>query len=75
MADLMLKNFVIVLTQLTSAINMAYRTLFVLVCLFLYTAIMSRYYYVEGLKDAGFDRETANMKLEQCHGIIRGINK
>lgn len=52
---------------------MIYKTLFYVVIIFFYTAIMSRYYYVEGLKDAGFDRETANIKLEQCHDIIKGI--
>lgn len=36
-----------------------------------YTALMSRHYYIKGLQDANFDRERANLKLQQCNEVIR----
>lgn len=35
-----------------------------------YTALMSRHYYIKGLQDANFDREHANLKLQQCIEVI-----
>jgi hypothetical protein len=36
-----------------------------------YTALMSRHYYIQGLQDANFDRERANLKLQQCQDVIK----
>lgn len=42
-------------------------------CIFMlmYTALLSRFYYVRGLEDANFDRVYANNKLQQCLEVIR----
>jgi hypothetical protein len=34
-------------------------------------ALCSRFFYVQGLKDANFDRQRANIKLQECLEIIR----
>jgi hypothetical protein len=36
-----------------------------------YTGLMSRHYYIQGLQDANFDRERANLKLQQCQDVIK----
>jgi hypothetical protein len=41
-----------------------------LLAIFTYNAIVFRYAYVKGQKDANFDRESANIKLQQCNDII-----
>lgn len=41
------------------------------ILMFMYTAIMSRYYYVKGLNDSNFDRVHANNKLQECLEVIR----
>jgi hypothetical protein len=34
-------------------------------------ALCSRFFYVQGIKDADFDRQRANTKLQECIEIVR----
>ena len=36
-----------------------------------YTALMSRHYYIQGLQDANFDMKQANWKLQLCQDILK----
>jgi len=45
------------------------RGLLFLIFMFGYTALVSRYYYMNGINDAQFDREVANNKIIQCHDL------
>ena len=38
---------------------------------FIIMAVSSRFFYIQGLKDADFDRKLANTKLQQCYEVIR----
>ena len=38
---------------------------------FIIMAVSSRFFYIQGLKDANFDRKQANLKLQQCYEVIR----
>lgn len=33
--------------------------------------LCARFFYIQGLKDADFDRVLANTKLQQCYEVIR----
>lgn len=46
------------------------RGLLVFILLFFYTALISRYYYMNGINDAKFDREVANKRLVNCQRLI-----
>jgi hypothetical protein len=35
-------------------------------------ALCARFFYIQGLKDADFDRQRANTKLQQCIEVARG---
>lgn len=34
-------------------------------------ALCARFFYVQGHKDADFDRQRANIKLQECYEVIR----
>ena len=34
--------------------------------------LFARFLYIQGLKDADFDRQKANTKLQECLEVVRG---
>jgi hypothetical protein len=42
-----------------------------LTLLITYTLFIGRVWYIKGLQEANFDREHANLKLQQCLEVIR----
>lgn len=44
-----------------------------LMALTAYIMAAMKYSYYRGQQDANFDREAANVKLQQCNNIIRGV--
>lgn len=43
-----------------------------LVAMVAYTVLLSRMWYIRGVKDTEFDRERANYKLQKCIDVIKG---
>lgn len=42
-----------------------------LMAVVLYTVFIARFWFIKGLSEANFDREHANLKLQQCLEVIK----